>query len=220
MFGFLNWLMIPILLSFLFTMQNKQQWHRAVFFVYVVSVILIALKGSRNYRYALTLYPITIAVVVYIYWDYLKRKPKRLRFLGIAFFSFLLICNAAFYYRHYRYQLWYAMRYQKSTSRSRLIEFVQTLPIDDKNNILVCNIIEFFYFTDFKAIMFRDLRTTTGPHEEFYKKLLDNNIKYILAADYIHERNQFRNLSEVVNEKTTTLKRAGDLAIYELIIDR
>jgi hypothetical protein len=220
MFGFLSWLMIPILIYFLFTMKNKKQWQRALFLVYFLSVILVAIKGYRNYRYALTLYPFTIGVVVWFSWDYLKSKPKRIRLLGIGFFSFLLICNAVFYSRHYRYQLWYAMHFQNSTSKSRLINYVQTLPIDDENNILVCNIIEFFYFTDFKATMFRDLRANTGHHEEYYQQLLDNDIKYILASDYIHERYQYRTLSEVVNSKTITLNRAGDLAIYELIIDR
>ena len=219
MFGFLNWLMIPILIYFFLTIRKRHLWQRALFFVYILSVIIIGLRGYKNGRYALTLFPVTIVAVVWFAWDFFRQKPTKFRFLGVGILLLLLACNIGMYYRHYRYRLLYAMQYQKSTNTSRLMDYLKTLDIDEENNILVCNVIEFFYFTDIKAIMFRDIHAGIDNYEQLYKNLQELKIKYILAADYIHERSQFQNLSDMVTKKTVTVNRAGDLALYEVIPD-
>jgi len=110
-----------------------------------------------------------------------------------------------------------AMSYQIKSKEILLIDYIKTLQINDENNILVCNISEFFYFTDIKAIMHKDLRPSSDTPEKLFEEIKKKKIKYILVADYIHSISIWKNLSDVVKQRTIMLKRSGKLAVYEII---
>jgi len=216
-FGFLNWLMLPVLIYFAFTIERKQQWQRALFFVYALSVIIICIKGYFNFRYSFSLFPFTIIAVLWFIWDFVEKKPRKFRIIVISILFLLAGFSFCKYYRQYRGYLTSAMSYQIKNKEILLIDYIKTLQINDENNILVCNISEFFYFTDIKAIMHKDLRPSSDTPEKLFEEIIKKKIKYILVADYIHSISIWKNLSDVVKQGTIMLKRSGKLAVYEII---
>ncbi len=72
-FGYLNLLSIPFLLYIILCWEKFSRAFKAVFIVYIFSAMLIGIKGFANFRYAFTLYPLTIIAIFWLFYDLLKR---------------------------------------------------------------------------------------------------------------------------------------------------
>jgi hypothetical protein len=76
--GNINWLIIPLLIWFFVSKARKklERWQMALGFVWLFTVLLIAVKGYANPRYQLTLFPITSVMVLFLLWKFLEDKKK------------------------------------------------------------------------------------------------------------------------------------------------
>lgn len=61
--GNINWLVLPLIVYFLFTIKKRQRWEIALVLFYIISFVFIGVNGYFNSRYALTLIPITIGLL-------------------------------------------------------------------------------------------------------------------------------------------------------------
>ena len=89
--GNLNWLMLPILLYFLVTIKQRTRWEIALFAFYLIAIALICVKGYFNRRYAVTLLPVTLTIVVYYLWEAMKFLRFLKLFKYIVFFILIVI---------------------------------------------------------------------------------------------------------------------------------
>lgn len=73
--GSINWLLIPLaLFAFLKLKYFNQEWKKSLAVAYLLSLILISVKGYFNSRYQLTLLPITLSALLYFLWLYLEHQ--------------------------------------------------------------------------------------------------------------------------------------------------
>jgi hypothetical protein len=101
--GNINWLIIPLLIWFL-TKKKPERWQWALLFVWGLTVIFIGIKGYYNFRYQLTLFPITSAMVLFLSWKFLEDKSKSLKILAFSFITLACLFNIYHYsdlYKNY-----------------------------------------------------------------------------------------------------------------------
>lgn len=228
-FGYLNLLIIPLLLYIIIFWEKFSKAFKAVFIVYFFSTILIGIKGFFNFRYAFTLYPLTIIAIFWLFYDLLKRvsefsnKNNFLRFKILSILLFLLIISLAIYsvdVRKKSYISWWkygnSLKYIKG-QRIELIHSLERLNIDDSRKILVVNIIDFFYHTNIKGVMYGSLRFCENS-ENLWDRIKKENIRYILASDNIYKRPYYKVLAEIMkdNLKVEIIQKAGRLKLYEV----
>jgi len=228
-FGYLNLLIIPFLLYIIIFWEKYSKAFKAVLIVYFFSTILIGIKGFFNYRYAFTLYPLTIIAIFWLFYDFLKRvneisnKNNFLRFKILSILLYLLIISLAIYsvdVRKKSYISWWkygnSLKYIKG-QRIELIHSLERLNIDDSRRILVVNIIDFFYHTNIKGVMYGSLRFCENS-ENLWDRIKKENIQYILASDNIYKRPYYKVLAEIMkdNLKVEIIQKAGRLKLYEV----
>ncbi|WP_320045063.1 hypothetical protein [uncultured Desulfobacter sp.] len=73
-FGWLNWIAIPLFLVFLKDIKKKEPWQKTICLALFLSVLFICVLGYRNYRYQLTLFPVIIPFIFLYGYDVLKKK--------------------------------------------------------------------------------------------------------------------------------------------------
>jgi|688.fasta_scaffold64544_3 hypothetical protein len=97
--GNINWLALPVLLYLLFSIRNRPHWQKALILFFVLAVCLVGLKGYFNRRYALTLLPMTLSLVVYATWR-LSEHFRLLPYMRLVLFIGLLgiLANDARYF--------------------------------------------------------------------------------------------------------------------------
>lgn len=96
--GNINWLMLPILVHFLITIKKRERWEKALVFLYLLSVILIALQGYFNHRYAQTLLVVTIAMVLFSLWRFFSEEVVRKLRHPVMLFCLLLVAFNTYHY--------------------------------------------------------------------------------------------------------------------------
>lgn len=96
--GNINWLALPVLFYLLFTIRKRENWQQALIVFFVLAVLLVGVKGYFNRRYALTLLPITLSLVVYSVW-LISEKYRLLPYLRVVLFVALagILANDARY---------------------------------------------------------------------------------------------------------------------------
>lgn len=99
--GNINWLMLPILIHFALTLKQRERWEKALMFIYLLSVGLIALQGYFNFRYAQTLLPITIVLVMVSVWRFFDKEE--VKFLQKYVLAFIIVIVS---YNTYHYSPW------------------------------------------------------------------------------------------------------------------
>jgi hypothetical protein len=228
-FGYLNLLAIPFLLYIILLWGKFNRAVKAVFIVYIFSAILIGVKGFFNSRYAFTLYPLTIIAIFWLLYDFLKRvnaisnKNNLLGYKILSILLYLLIISLAIYsidVRKKSYIYWWkhgnSLKYIKGP-RIELIHSLERLNIGDNRKILVVNIIDFFYHTNIKGVMYSSLRFCENS-ENLWDRIEKENIRYILASDNIYTRPYYKILAEIMkdNLKVEIIKKAGGLKLYKV----
>lgn len=71
--GIYNWLIFLIFGYFCLSIRKRTLWEKALFFNYTVFFVIIAIKGFANYRYAVTLLPITQFLIIYYIAEIFRR---------------------------------------------------------------------------------------------------------------------------------------------------
>ena len=83
--GNINWLALPVLIYLLITLRKRENWQQALIVFFVMAVFLVGVKGYFNRRYALTLLPVTISLVVYSFW-LIAEKYRLLPYMRLVLF--------------------------------------------------------------------------------------------------------------------------------------
>ncbi len=92
-FGNLNWLAIPLLIYFLVTIKKRKRWEMAIAFVFIISCLLLEIRRGFWPRYIFTLYPFTLAVILLVGWEYLKKKSHYLQIGAFLVCGILIFFN-------------------------------------------------------------------------------------------------------------------------------
>ena len=77
MFGWLNWLVIPLFIYFLITIRKRERWEIALCLALFLACIFICIKGYHNPRYQLTLFPALITCIFLFGWQILEKKNSK-----------------------------------------------------------------------------------------------------------------------------------------------
>ena len=102
-FGWLNWLLIPILFYFLATIKKRKRWEVALYLSLCLSMLFISIFGYDQSRYQLTLFPVFIPVIFVFGYDYLKNKNSKIIMIVLFLVCGLLAGNFYSRFGNYRY---------------------------------------------------------------------------------------------------------------------
>ncbi|MCI5058598.1 MAG: hypothetical protein MRY83_20975 [Flavobacteriales bacterium] len=92
--GCLNWLIIPIGIYMVFRLKYLDQpWKKALGLSYILSLMLIGVKGYFNSRYQLTFLPLTLTAVVFFLWTLLEGYGGKIRNMIMLFLILLTLVN-------------------------------------------------------------------------------------------------------------------------------
>lgn len=211
-FGFLPLLAIPSLLYFGFSIDKRPQWQKAFLFVYLLSFLLIAIEGYTNYRYAFTLYPFTIITVfsfIAELYDKFASNRKLIVILLIILLSLDVVNNFKGYNRT-------VSNFKRHISVADLINYTKTLNLNKNNNLLTVDITDFYYYSDFKAIMYYTIQPKIKTTADLSKIIQQEHIKYILADDYVFKRSDYSRLSSIIKKNGKLIKKVRSVALYSL----
>lgn len=165
--GNINWLIIPLAISF-FVSRKPQRQHWALLFVGTGVFVLLAFKGYANPRYQVTLFPFTSVITLLLLWEFLRDKKKYFIIISLVVVAGLSIFNIIHYSN--RFGSYWETRVAVSRPHfpHRLINHINTqLKIDHNNRVLVVNQPIYYYHTDKKGIDY------TGPEiKDFWHMLI------------------------------------------------
>lgn len=77
MIGTILWLAFIVIIIYLFQFSSFPKSHKILFISYLVLVSLISFKGYFNYRYQLTLYPVSLILILYFVHNTVNIKDSR-----------------------------------------------------------------------------------------------------------------------------------------------
>lgn len=174
--GSVMWLVLPSLVYFFITFKKRETWEKSGVFIYITIFSVIALFGYDNFRYQLTLVPLSLVIILSCLNEIFSVK-KRKKYLT-QFMIFLLVLSIAndfgaltryitkiseeikdIYTVHTSASPQSSSLYGNLASsryvRSRLpktisdtLDFIDTLNITDNNEMIVNNVFFPFYYTD------------------------------------------------------------------------
>jgi hypothetical protein len=184
-FGNLNWLAIPLLIYFLVTIKKRKRWEMAIAFVFIISCLLLEIRGGFWPRYIFTLYPFTLAAIFLLGWEHIKKKSSYLQ-IGI-----LIICGIFVFYNYYHYKDTYNLFWRTKASLSednfphKTIEIINNIKAPNSVFLICSHRHLFFYHTNKKGIDYRDPKLGifySQKNKEAALDVLKNQlkVKYIL----------------------------------------
>jgi len=150
----INWLILPLLIwYFAGKKRKKERWEKALVFVWLLTLLFISIKGYYNFRYQLTLFPFTSAMVLFLLWRLLERYGKVIKIL--CFSAVALLCIFNIY--HYRdvYKNYWDLRVTVKNPHFpyRLMNFFKTdYNFNRKNRVLTINQPIFYYHTSLPGV--------------------------------------------------------------------
>ena len=96
--GNLNWLFLPILARLVWTWKKRSKVEKAFLVWYVLVLGVIVLRGYFNFRYMITLLPVTLPLIMYYGWIWMDKAPWR----SVRPWVMMLMIPAALYnFYHY-----------------------------------------------------------------------------------------------------------------------
>lgn len=153
--GNINWLILPLLIIFIADIRKRKRSEAALFTVYILSVLLIGIKGYFNFRYALTLVPITIMAAMFLGWEFLSKFDRPVRrsvyvFLSVVvLFNYSVVLNISLKGLQEVNRL--IAKFREGGHPRRILEYINNLELGPDDNILVSNAPNFYYYTNKKA---------------------------------------------------------------------
>ena len=109
-FGYLNWLVIPLVAYFLITLKKRERWEIAVFLALFLSCIFISFMAYGWHRYQLTIFPLLITAIFLLGWQVLRDINSKVLFTGL-----ILIFVCLFLANYYNLRDNYAYYWKMST---------------------------------------------------------------------------------------------------------
>lgn len=203
--GNINWLIIPLLIWFLLTkkIKKKERWHWALLFVWGLTVVVIGIKGYYNFRYQLTLFPITSAMVLFLSWKFLEDKSKPVKILVFSFIT--LACLFNIYHYSDLYKTYWDLRVSVKNPHFpyQLMDYLKSKEEPDKRSkVLTLNQPIYYYHVPKKGIdyvspyaikvwvEFKKRTGTVNNRSQLYRLLRRRfGVKYILLS-FVHRRFQ------------------------------
>lgn len=182
-FGNLNWLIIPIIIYFLITIKKRDPWEKALLFIYIIVSLIIVFKGCLNWRYQMTLFPITISIILLYTWKLINDRNDLFKLFFFIFFAVLSIYNIYHYFKAYKVFWDLRVTQKEDYFPDKILDFL-SYNVNSDSLVLVCNNPEFYYYTDKKGIDYLDHRVRNllkkqGDRKECFDILKKNKIKYI-----------------------------------------
>ena len=225
--GNCNWLAVPLVMWFLLTAKKRERWQLALTFVWLVTFLLIALKGYYNSRYQLTLFPFTAAVVLMLLWELLRGKKNHWKVLCFSLLALACIYNIYHYFDAYSY--FWELRVSRENSHFpyRLISYLKrNKDIGWRHSrIFVFNQPIFYYYTNKRGIdyesplyyeIFLGLRQKEGSRRKVYQTLRKLKVKYILIGWSTMNQYKERMLSEFLNCECRLLLEDNGFHLYQI----
>jgi hypothetical protein len=231
--GNLNWLIFFVFAYLLFNIKKRSRTELVLLAFYVAATMVI-IKGGYNYRYQLTLLPLTLWVIFY-YINELTKKPIIVKY-RLYIFGFLLMIsgyNTLKSFQAINPKLGSIKNNTISTQTTSketfddMVIFINNLPIDSNNKVLVNNLPEYFYYINKPGAYcwFNDASCygTKGwevvLNQESMGQLADN-IKTKLKCKYILSTVTFNNyntrIKQFLNTNTKLIRQSGDYVLYEI----
>lgn len=203
--GNINWLIIPLLIWFLTTKKLKRErWQWALLLVWGLTVVFIGIKGYYNFRYQLTLFPITSAMVLFLLWKFLENKSRILKIL--CFSLVILACLFNIYHYFNLYKTYWGLRVSVDTPHFpyRLMEYFKTPEFkggaENRAKVLTINQPIYYYHVPEKGVdyvgpgaikVWVEFKKSTGTVQSrtrLFQYLKSRfGVEYILLS-MIHER--------------------------------
>ncbi|MHA1395880.1 MAG: hypothetical protein ACTSRZ_20445, partial [Promethearchaeota archaeon] len=153
-FGNINWLAIPLFIYFLITIRKREKWQAALAFVYLSTVIILAIKGYQNWRYQFTLYPFTIAMVMFLGWEFLKRRDSIIKLGILVLLGTFLLYNFYHYFSYYKYQWTNKVNIINKDYPTQILEYINSIasPTFTPVYLICCSDHIFFYYSNNKGL--------------------------------------------------------------------
>lgn len=223
-FGYLILLIFPCYLFIILCWEKISRAAKILLFVFSMTAILLGIKGFYNFRYAFTLFPFVILSIFWLSYDILDRvkakvhrkRPSLWIFLTIFIYlsiGFLLIYSIGVrkngYLRYWRYG---------NSIEGPTMNFIHSLKklnISDDRKILVVNINGWFYHTNIKGVMYKSFGFPDNSNT-LWDKIQKENIRYILAEDYVFILPKYNSLGSLLKDKSKTkpFRKGGYLTLY------
>jgi hypothetical protein len=222
-FGYLTWMMLPILVYFMFTLRGRPKWQLALLLSYACSAIIISYKGYFNSRYAFTLVPFTIVAIVALGWQLSDKRIYRSIFLILcAGFASLGFFQEGKTYRGY-FEESFKNRYWRLIP-DRMISYLNDPSNASDGAILVLDQPWFFYYTKRKGISHTDSRLAAAYGKKTPAEALDFikdelGVGYILSsekADVIYQDGLYRVLPDIERISTVPVFEDGGVALRRI----
>ncbi|NIM15930.1 MAG: hypothetical protein GTO45_28350 [Candidatus Aminicenantes bacterium] len=227
--GNINWLIIPLLIWFFVSKARKklERWQMALVFVWLFTVLLIAVKGYANPRYQLTLFPITSVMVLFLLWKFLEDKKKYTRIFCFSFVAVMCIFNILHYFDNYKATWNLRVALSNPYFPQDLVNYLNTSKdINDESRVFVINQPIFYYHTQKKGVDYLspyavfawiEFRKKVGSRRKAFRLLKKAyKVNYILLKA-IHKR-FYRSimLEEFLNCECKLVREDNGWLLYKL----
>lgn len=237
--GNINWLIIPLGIYFLATIKKRQRWEIVVFIFYIIGSILL-LQGAYNYRYQLTLVPITVFSVFYLLdeiTNFRQVKPAKYVILGSVFMLVMLNLYKSYASLKDENQKYISTGTSVTSpvaieSNSKLsplemtMNFINSLPVGSNDWFLVNNLPEFYYYSNksgyycwfFDNICYRNqgILIFDDPENKKISNFLSygGKIKYIISTETFNKYNA--KALDFIKKNTKLIFKSGEYVVYEV----
>lgn len=94
-FTLISWVLLPQLVYDLYNIRKANTLKKAFLVIYLLSLVLIGVKGYFNSRYSLTLYPISVVYLILGVNSFFKRQ-QLVNVLNLAAFVIIGVCFLGF----------------------------------------------------------------------------------------------------------------------------
>lgn len=235
-FNSINWLIIPIILYLIINHKKRKKIELAFIFFYILSSLLILLKGYINFRYQLTLQPITLIFIFYYTYEIISNyKINKIKPYLASFLLFLILINGIIYNIDFiKQSIKYVKKDNTSNNQSidqksidKMVVFINKLKLPQDTKIFNNNLPFLYYYTDKPAVYYLaelDIYyNQTGKHQLTYNNStnnLGNFIKNELKCYYIlssHTHNQYNYIfKNFLETKTDLIFQSGDFLFYKI----
>jgi len=222
-FGNINWLIIPFFIYLLVTFKKRERWELALAFVYLLTVTLLGIKGYRNWRYQLTLFPFTITIILLTIWEYIKNRSPHTKIVVFSLLGLLITYNFCHYFGSYKYLWNHKADISFKTYPTQVLSYINnmkdTIPepvflICDGSNV-------FFYYSNKRSIPYyspeyrREFRRKTRAQLYYFLK---NELKanYIFSSWRFEADNRNKSIGEILNLDCKQIMSDRGYQLYQI----
>lgn len=186
MFGVLNWIAIPLLIYFLYTLKKREKWQIATVFVIAAGCIFICVQGYSNFRYQLTLHPLLLTLIFLTAWEIARRIHKKVIIaMAICFFFVSVVFARPLFDKCLSVGEKYIVSGNiENLYPTKVINFIEEKVILDEDCVILeCNQPLLYYHTTKKGLSYTDIRV-----KKFYRNWTDKEKAFQILWDELKVR--------------------------------